>query len=284
PKRRYGTVSEFWHELAQVAVLAPSVRAEDIPNEETIVKPRLSLHRSMLPQTPVMPDFDPTPATSQLQETVAPAMPVEAELARQGIGTGVENQEVVVGGKTRLLVDVPPARRDDRPGKIFIDLQPQKAAPIAPAPVPQPLQQGKPQPPADRRPMAKPPIKVLPAPVASKFSEKVRRRAFIGFLAVAFVGLLLAVYNNFQAGTFGTPREIEVVAEQMNVRERPGSKSLGVVAKGTRHHVIAQNGQGWLQIEVSQWMVMTPGVSTDIKQGWVNGSADFVKVVSRRWW
>ncbi|HMX27847.1 MAG TPA: serine/threonine-protein kinase, partial [Blastocatellia bacterium] len=84
PSARYATVGEFWHELAQVAVLAQTVKLEDLPSEETIVKPRLSVREGALPKTPVQPDFDPIPATSHLQEAVAPAVSVEPEPAGQG--------------------------------------------------------------------------------------------------------------------------------------------------------------------------------------------------------
>ncbi|MEP7341204.1 MAG: serine/threonine-protein kinase [Acidobacteriota bacterium] len=287
PKARYATVSEFWHELAQVAVHAPTVNIEDLPSEETIVRPRLSVHGQTLPKTPVMPAFDPTPATSQLQESVAPATPVETQslvVPKEVTPVNGDSEHHLGPGNVTNPVDARPARQADRPGKIFIDLQPQQAVPIATATAPQPLQQRRP-PPLDKRAPVKPLAKTYSPPIASKFSEKIRRRVFIVFLVGAFAGLLVSVYNTFRAGTFGAPREIEVVSEQLNIRERPGSKTvLGVVAKGSRHHVITQNEQGWMQIEVSQWMSMTPGVSADTKQGWINGNPDFVKVVSRRWW
>jgi len=291
PKVRYATVGEFWHQLAQVAVLAPTVKVEELPDEETIVKPRLSMKSDVLPQSPVLPDFDPTPATSQLQETVAPAMPVETQpliepkrteaATRDGGHNGNHKDEI----KNLPAVDVPPARRQS---KIFIDLQPQRATPIAPAP--QPLQAQTPaRMPQQRSPQAaggispvKPAAKVSPPIVVSKFPEKVRRRTFIGLMGAAFVGLLVSVYNFFRE----RPAEIEVVAIKLNVRSGPGTDfdAIGLVANGTRHHVISIDEHGWLKIEVSQWMELPTGASPDVKQGWVNGNPEFVRVVSRRWW
>ena len=273
PKHRYATVGEFWHELAQVAVLLATVKLEDLPGEETIVKPRLSVREGELPKTPVLPDFDPTPATSRLQVAVAPAVSVEAQ-------PQIETKP----GLEPDLAEQPSLRRADQPGKFFIDLQPQKATPVMPAPAP-PIQ-SQPARPAAKQPPVKPQAKAPPPKLASKFSENLRRRVFIGLMGAAFVGLLISVYNFFSGGELGTPKEIEIAAQQQNVRSGPGMQyeAVGKIAKGTRHRVISQNEQGWLQIEVSQWMQLEPNASADARQGWVYGNPNYVRVVSRRWW
>ncbi|HMV84563.1 MAG TPA: serine/threonine protein kinase [Blastocatellia bacterium] len=275
PSARYATVGEFWHELAQVAVLAQTVKLEDLPSEETIVKPRLSVREGALPKTPVQPDFDPTPATSHLQEAVAPAVSVEPEPAGQG--TPVQ------------AAPAAPVRHAERPGKIFIDLQPQKAVPVAPVQPPQQLpqqptrqspQQGK----GVKQTPAKPPQRTPPT-FANQFSEKVRRRIFIGLMGAALLGLLVSVYNFFSGG-FGTPKEVEVKSSGLYVRSGPGTQfdPIGTISIGTRHRVISQNEQGWLQIEVSQWTQLQPNAPLDARQGWINGNQEYVRVVSRRWW
>jgi hypothetical protein len=283
PKARYATVSEFWHELAQVAVLAPTMRLEDLPGEETIVKPRLSIREGELPKTPVLPDFDPTPATSGLQVAVAPAVSVEAQPqieTKPAVETAPAEQGT---GAIPIQPDAQPIRRADRPGKIFIDLQSQKATPVVPAPAPpvQPQPLGK----LGKQAPAKPQQKTPPPKLVNQFSEKLRRRVFIGFMGAAFVGLLVSVYNFFQGGQFGKPKEVMVVSSGLYVRGGPGTqfKPIGTISTGTRHRVISQNEQGWLQIEVSQWTALETDAPFDAKQGWINGNPEYVRVVSRRW-
>lgn len=296
PKARFATIAEFWHELAQVAALNPTVKIEDLPDEETIVKPRQKFDTGAFPKTPAQPDFDPTPATSQLQATVSSALPVEAGTSPTPKIEASATEPVVVE-KTAIPLRAeapPPVRpvRDDRPGKIFIELQPQKATPIAPAPAPsQPAQQAKAPvvaKPGQAKPQAKAPAK-HPPKMADRFSEKIRRRVFIAFMGAAFIGLLVSVFNIFRKGEIGTPREIEIVTAQLNVRSSPIDDPLnlnviGIVSRGTRHRVIAQNERGWLQIEVSQWMQLGPNAPINARQGWVYGNPNLVRVVSRRWW
>jgi len=287
PRSRYATVAEFWHELAQVAVLAPSAKAEELPDEVTIVKPRLGIPSGALPKTPVQPDFDPIPATSRIQVAVVSATPVETEPLTEPL---VESKPVkpVIAVKNEAQSDsdlTPKTRPADRQSKIFIELQPQKPKPVTPLSAP-----GKPQPAQvlqtdQARLQGKQKGKAQPQKITSRFSEKMRRRVFIAFLGAAFLGLLVSVYNLFKGGEFGAPREIEVTITQLNVREGPSMNynAIGVVAQGTRHKVISRNDQ-WLQIEVGQWMQLNPGVPLDSKQGWVYGNPDYVRVVSRRWW
>ncbi len=287
PKSRYATIAEFWHELAQVAALAPTVKIEELPDEETIVKPRQKFDTGAFPKTPVQPDFDPTPATSQLQEVVSPAQPVETE----PLIVTDPTEEMNRMAPTEIR-ETPP-QRAERPGKIFIELQPQKASPITPKPV-APIQPNQPSlitKPGQVKPQANPAQRAkAPAQktskIGGKFSEKLRRRAFIVFLGLAFFGLLASVYNFFKGAEFGTPHEIEVTAAALYVRTGPGGqfKPYGTIANNTRHRVIQENKDGWLQIEVSQWMKLETDAPLDVRQGWVYGKSDFVRVVSRRWW
>ncbi|MDX2039625.1 MAG: protein kinase [Acidobacteriota bacterium] len=276
PKARYATVAEFWHELAQVAALNPTVKIEELPDEETIVKPRQKFDTGAFPTKPVQPDFDPTPATSQLQEVVSSALPVgniESEVL----------PKAVVAEKPLPQPKVEAPSRNDRPGKIFIELQPQKATPIPPmpAPVKQAPVVAKP---GQAKPAAKTPAK-QPQKMASRFPEKIRRRVFIGFMGAAFIGLLVSVFNIFKGGQIGTPHEIEIITPALYVRSGPGDrfKAYGKIAQGTRHRVLQENEQGWMQIEVSQWMERELD-SLDVRQGWVYGNPNLVRVVSRRWW
>lgn len=278
PKARYATVSEFWHQLAQVAVLTSTVKLEELPNEETIVKPRLSIREGELPKTPVLPDFDLTPATSGLQVAVAPAISVEAQ-------PQIESRPVL---ETELVetspipADALPIRRADRPGKIFIDLQPKKVTPVTPMPPVQPQPPGQ----VTKQPPARPQQKAPPPKLMNQFSEKLRRRVFIGLMGAAFIGLLVSVYNFFRGGEFGKPKEVVVASSGLYVRSGPGTqfKPIGTISNGTHHQVIEQNEQGWLRIEVSQWTQLETDAPLDAKQGWINGNPEYVRVVSRRWW
>ncbi len=292
PKARYATVSEFWHQLAQVAVLTATVKPEELPNEETIVKPRLSIpagwREGELPKTPVLPDFELTPATSGLQMAVAPAISVEAqpqiETRPLSKSDSAKSEPAGQGSEVSPIpMDAQPIRRADRPGKIFIDLQPKKATPIVPA---VPPVQPQPAGPAAKQPLAKPQQKVPPPKFASQFSEKLRRRVFIGLMGAAFIGLLVSVYNFFSGGEFGKPKEVMVASSGLYVRSGPGTqfKPIGTISNGTRHQVIEQNEQGWLRIEVSQWTQLETDAPLDAKQGWINGNPEYVRVVSRRWW
>lgn len=293
PKARYATIAEFWHELAQVAALAPTVKIEELPDEETIVKPRQKFDTGAFPKTPVQPDFDPTPATSQLQEVVSSAQPVETEPLVVGTPTEEIIRVIPQTETQQEFRENQPPQRAERPGKIFIELQPPKiqavtpkpAAPIQPSQPPLATKPGqaKPQPqPAQRaKVLATKPVKPV-----DKFSGKLRRRAFIGLLGAAFFGLLASVYNFFRGAEFGTPHEIEVTAAALYVRTGPGGqfKPYGTIANNTRHRVIQENKDGWLQIEVSQWMKLETDAPLDVRQGWVYGKSDFVRVVSRHWW
>jgi uncharacterized protein YraI len=69
------------------------------------------------------------------------------------------------------------------------------------------------------------------------------------------------------------------------VRAGPGTsyRSIGIIAKSSKHKVLdAHSDQRWMQIEVGDWDENEP--HGDQKQGWVSGSPEFVRVVSRRFW
>ncbi len=288
PKARYATVAEFWHELAQVAALNPTVNINELPDEETIVKPRQKFDTGAFPAKPVQPDFDPTPATSQLQEVVSSALPVHVEATIPNLEARATEPVVKEPAATLPKVEPSPVApiRNDRPGKIFIELQPQKATPIPPMPAPSSAAQA----PVIAKPgQSKAPAKAAakrPPKIANRFSENIRRRVFLAFMGAAFIGLLVSIFNIFKGGQMGSPREIEVMAAALYVRSGPGDrfKPFGKIAQTTRHRVIQENEQGWMQIEVSQWMERELDTSLDVRQGWVYGKSDYVRVVSRRWW
>lgn len=295
PKARYATVAEFWHELAQAATLARTLKIEELPDEETIVRPRQKFDTGAFPKTPSQPDFDPTPATSQLQGIVPSAQLVETEPLLTAPATervaGVVAPEIKSEPQNEIQEIKHPLQRAERPGKIFIELQPQRAQPIAPTPV-APAQPSQAAPivskPGQARPPAQPAAQRAgkPPKMSDRFSEKMRRRIFIAFLSAAFIGLLASVYNFFKGGEFGAPREIEINAAAMYVRSGPSGqfKPYGTIAGNTHHKVLQENEQGWMLIEVSQWMKLEPDAPLDIRQGWIYGKSDYVRVVSRRWW
>ena len=74
--------------------------------------------------------------------------------------------------------------------------------------------------------------------------------------------------------------EIEVVVSALNVRGGPGASEpvLGVIARGSRHPLLMVNRQQWMQIEVTQWDETYPHPPRKA-QGWVYGSAEYIRVV-----
>jgi hypothetical protein len=116
------------------------------------------------------------------------------------------------------------------------------------------------------------------------FTDQVRRRVFIGLLAIALIGAMSSVYH-YALGDKAPPSQIEVVAENLNVHSGPGPRytTVGAVAKGTHHRVLTTVENGWMQIEVSAWSEAAPRVS-DQNQGWIYGSPEYVSIVARRWW
>jgi serine/threonine protein kinase len=274
PKDRYATVVEFWGELANVAILAQEEEAE------TQVRPRLNVSQFDVPTTPAQPEFNPVLASSGSQ---AAAVSVAAAVAQ------VETvPPVMIGQPVVNRIGQPPlAKPVDHAAKpkIVVDLKPAPARPAPPAAAPP--QNGK---------VFKPRL-AKPASAAT-FSARALRLLFTGFFGrLLFRGLLAIallvclrmgfhyVRDNGLPLPVGTPSQIEVVTDNLNVRGGPSMQEeyLGQVARGTRHRVLAGNEQGWMKIEVKEWNDAQPHVS-DQKQGWINGHPRFVKVVGRRWW
>jgi hypothetical protein len=174
-----------------------------------------------------------------------------------------------------------------RPSKLFIELQPPRPAKPAPIIASPPLQ----APPARRGKPGAPVRPIASQPVTGR-ADKLRRRVFMGLLVIAIAAALVSVYNFVRAKNtpfgFGPPTEIEVLAQALNVRLDPGPRSpvVGVVARDSRHKVLAVEERGWYQIEVSSWSELK--LEPDGKIGWVYGNLDGnpanVRVVSRRWW
>lgn len=273
PKDRYATVVEFWGELANVAILAQADEAE------TQVRPRLNVSQFNVPTTPAQPEFNPVLASSGSQ---AAAVSAAAGVAQ------VETMPPVTPGQPPINGFAPPlavpVEHRSKP-KIVVELKPATAKPAPPI-VALP-RNGK----VTKPPLAKPAL-------VSTFSSRALRLLFTGFIGRLLFRSLLAlallvclrmgfhyVRDNGLPLPIGTPSQIEVVADNLNVRGGPSTQEeyLGVVARGTRHRVLAGNEQGWMKIEVKEWNDAQPHVS-DQNQGWINGHPRFVKVVGRRWW
>src|SRR5262249_58153228 len=103
---------------------------------------------------------------------------------------------------------------------------------------------------------------------ADKFNWKVRRNIFIGLLIFTFLGAMVSVYNYVRSQDapfgFGPATEIEVVAQELNVRSEPSSSKdkemiLGSVAKGSHHIVIEQRNKNCLLIRVTDRSTREPG-------------------------
>lgn len=280
PDDRYATVTEFWSDLANVAVLNTA------SEEETQVRPRLSVSKFDVPTMPPQPDFDPVLASSGAQPkafAVAEPLPAVVEPFAPHFAVPAPAQPKV-SPQTTLSNGV-----GSKP-KIVVDLQPNAPQTAAQALSASP--QNGPSTTSAQAPTTKKKIEERQAvrfEVKEKFSEGRRSLVFGGLLAVAFLGFLLTLYhtvrNNGLPVGIGSPSRIEITIEKLNVRAGPSSQSavLGVVAKGTRHRVLDETEQGWMQIEVSQWDESEPHVS-DQKQGWVAGTSRNVKVIGRRAW
>ncbi|MFN0087913.1 MAG: protein kinase domain-containing protein [Blastocatellia bacterium] len=283
PGRRHATVVEFWSDLAQVAALGEPERepavAEEDPEELTLVKPRLEVAPGALPTKPLEPEFDPTLASVRSHTTYTSATPVR-------------RREAAPPPITPNRVEA--AFSHDRPGKIVVTLHEPSPAPAA---LPAQKVSSPPAPKGENRPAAEKPAPKVEKPrrklrVKDRFSENLRRRTFIGLMTMAFLGLLVSVYNFFRGGSlafgFGSPTEIEVVSQALNVREGPSmqDRKLGEIEQGSRHRTLGGDEYGWLQIEVTRWSKAMPDTQTNV--GWIYGNLDgnqkHIRVVSRHWW
>lgn len=277
PAERYATVIEFWSDLANVAALADAVE------EETQVRPRLNVSKFDVPTTPAQPDFNPVLASSGAQSAgvaVAEALPAAAASLAQhasvppvvATGEATPPRQIGFAPKPKIVVDLPSVRN------AAVTLANGRTAEATkPVPSPSTLSQK-----AEER-------RARRFVVKDQFTEGRRSWLFGGLLAVAFLGLLLTLYhqvrNNGLPVGFGKASRVEIATEKLNVRSGPGMQfaALGVVAQGTRHHVLDENEQGWMQIEVSQWDESEPHTN-DQKQGWVYGTPRNAKVIGRHGW
>jgi serine/threonine protein kinase len=271
PARRQATVIEFWNDLAQIGAVAEDQSTVAATEEETIVKPRLKIAPGEMPNRPLQPDFEIALASPGSHASFSTAKP----MATGPAGDAGRNEKIE------------PDRLGRRQSKFFVELQEPK----------QSIQEQERSTPvavnAEARPSNTPAAKktedkriITVRSVAENFSENLRRRLFIFMLSLAFLGSLVSIYNfGFKGGASGPPREIEVIAEGLNVRfglTKSQESILGYVAKGSRHKVLAVKDK-WIQIEVSKWeRYEAPGAQQNV--GWVYGDPDLVRVVSRRWW
>lgn len=241
---RYGSVIEFWGDLAGVAAGTLPVRSDEY-EIETRVRPRLRIEPVDVPESPAKPAFDPV-------------------LASAGVAT------LGAAEKTPLL---PLTGGPVRSPKIVIPI----ARPIKPLETVRPALPPKPVETVSR---SKPALRYR---VADVFSANVRRRLFLGFLCIAFLGLLASVYHYTRV--IAPPTAIEVMTVNLNVRSGPSYQYsvLGTVSKGSHHRVLGHADNGWLRIEVKEWNEALPHDQLET-QGWVNGSDEYVNIVERRWW
>jgi serine/threonine protein kinase len=280
PARRHATVVEFWNDLANTAAIAEDL-STTVPEEETIVRPRLKIVPGEMPKTPLQPDFETALASPGSHASFSTAEPITQGIAGNARANGPE----------RVDLD----RQGRRPSKFFVDLQkPQPAPPIQLQESPAPVARGAETRPAGTSEIGRPNEKETKAAARSvneRFSENLRRRIFIAMLFLAFFGSVVSVYNFWKGGATGIPTEIEVVTLSQFVRTGPSDNDapLGRVAKGSRHKVLAVtpkhpvSGNSWMKIEVSKWETYeAPGVGQN--SGWVYGDPVLVRVVSRRWW
>jgi serine/threonine protein kinase len=273
--KRYATVIEFWNDLVQVAAFAEDESTE----EETIVRPRLKISPGELPKTPSQPDFEPALASTGSLAHYTSATPVKPRPQPEPVASHLEETE-----NDRL---------GGRSPKFFVELQSPRPAPPVQEPGQPPLPSNRAGLKPEARNEVQPEKKPAPPTVSDRFTENLRRRIFIILLFLAFLGSVVSGYNFARnRGTpvgFGPPTEIEVTTPSLNVRAGPSPRDpvLGAIARGSRHRVLANTNQDWLQIEVNTWDETASHV-TDQNRGWVYGNLDGnpanVRVVSRRLW
>jgi serine/threonine protein kinase len=279
--RRYATVVEFWNDLANTAAIAED-QPTTVPEEETIVRPRLKIVPGEMPNRPLQPDFETALASSSSHASFSTAEPMTQGTAGSAGANGPE----------RIDLD----RQVRRPSKFFVDLQePKPAPPIQLQERPGSAVAGaetKPAGTSEISPPNKKEAKPAVRSVTDRFNENLRRRIFITMLSLAFLGSLVSVYNFAWKGSATGPREIEVVTDNVNVRTgmtMSPESILGLIAKGSRHKVLTvqektpESPYSWFQIEVSRWEKYE-ALGTQQNIGWVYGDPNNVRVVSRRWW
>lgn len=279
PGERHGSVIEFWSDLAQVA---GAVERDD---EQTLVRPRLVVSPGALPERPARPEFESTLAV----EGAIPAL--TTEVVDQSPNLAVPN----------LAGPNLPEPGPVRPLRVVIDLPGPAADGAGRLPAEPRARSVKPERAARRAARSSKTARRAASATLAGQSEVERNRALLRrrFSMMVLVVVLLAglggVYQLVGSYTgnrrapigFGPPTEIEVITPALNVRNGPSmqDRPMGVVLKGSRHRVITNTAQGWMQIEVSQWDEATPhDQSGAVVQGWIYADSDYVRTVSRRFW
>jgi serine/threonine protein kinase len=298
PAARYASVIEFWSDLAQVASVGEEEKADeklDDADDTTIIRPRLNVVPGAMPSGPAQPDFDPALASASQQVKVTTATLVEKPRTVQTAASRPPFED----SNLRHAQPAIKLKPDDRSSKFFIELQENARPPAVQSQVksepPEAQVESKSPAKAESPTKAERSIIKKTKKAADKFNRKVRRNIFIGLLAITLLGAIVKVdrYVRSQDAPFGfgPPSEIEIVTDGLNVRSAPSSsrereKVLGTVRRGSRHEVLDQANNNWIQIRVKEWVTKEPGVETD--KGWIYGDLDGnppnVRVVSRKFW
>jgi serine/threonine protein kinase len=241
---RHASVTEFWSDLASVAILAVS----DDDEIETQVRPRLRVSPEAVPTAPMTPEFEPVLASSgsiRAQHSIPQAVPTRRTSA-------VDDYQ-------------PPARKG-----IVVDLKPATQAALAQLTgnnrQSAPLQNGHHF------------VAGGELPEKSDFFKTVLLTVVCA-LALFFALLGVHRYASHYARNQGAPR-VEVLPRNLNVRTGPGTQYevIGAVSQGTRHRVLERGG-GWVRIEVSQWSRdadVTPHNGGQ-NEGWISGCEACIK-------
>ena len=278
PEVRYQTVPEFWQDL--VLAGAKSDQADEAESAEatTIVRVRLRVQPGQLPEKPDQPHFDLSFAEGRRGE----ARSTPAPRTEEGKDSGPAAPTLL--GEMRRE----PARRERRTGRVVIELP--SPSTVEPEGLPagaagRPLDRGagKGQAKPWRRPQERA-GKVAVARPEGWWRRLIRHRYRVGLAAVGLLVILSLVYVSVRQWTgkerTAAQEEIEVVVSALNVRGGPGASEpvLGVIARGSRHPLLMVNRQQWMQIEVTQWDETYPHPPRKA-QGWVYGSAEYIRVV-----
>jgi serine/threonine protein kinase len=252
---RYGSVIEFWSDLAGVAATA-----EDRQEIETRVRPRLRVAPGAIPESPELPSFTPVLAsvntvnfTSRAARTVTEAAPQPAKSPKIVVPIARPVAAPVLTSKPEALANIPSSPTAKSPAK------------------------------AAKAEEAKARVIDWRTRIGSLFTTSLRRQLFIFLLGLAFLGLLAGTYN--YARTRNQPVEIEVLTDNLTVRTSANFRAveLGWIPKGSRHRVLGTAENGWLRVEISQWNESRPHDRFE-RQGWVNGDEKFVNIKRRRLW
>jgi serine/threonine protein kinase len=265
PEQRYATIIEFWSDLASVATVNHAA-----VDEETQVRPRLNVNSFNVPTRPEQPAFNPVLASSgsALAATATLEAPAASVALASAPASNGHHAPVKDFAGRKIVVDLPRS---------------------APEPAAAPVATARATHSSSVKPAAKPAApSAVPAALWQKaLQSNVRQKLFPILLAVAFLGILITVYQRVrQIGLplvgFGSPSQVEILREKMNVRESNSqrSASLGLIIGGSRHRVVDDDENGWLRIEVSRWDESTP--HTQDKIGWIYAPGN-AKVTARRW-